>query len=769
MQRNRDDRRTTRVAFLVAALLLWPDMVRSQETLPTLTKVQVGFTPLGASDSSQGAFKPFFWTPVWIELRGGASPVRGDVVLETLDADGVGVVTKVPFAVDAEATARVLGYAKTSLGAQRSQPVSVSLHVDGHVIRPPSPLPERGVAPGKRLCVIVGTRIPALEQLLARARDEKDSRADQTLREFQSWQLASVDSTDAMPDRGYGYDAADVVIVQTQGLTSKQYRPLDDWVQCGGRLIVLLTGNDQSNEHAAPLPHGAPVQLTRLADSADNSVQEWGLSSLFPDTITVARVPQPDLSHDDWVRYAAAKSAKPIPLIARFAHGFGSITYVGLPLEKIPLAAENSPRVEAAPFFRMLLSRVAGAAPRPDSSEEGKHRPYVVQLHDQLDRFDVESFSFSWVAVLILLFMAIVGPLEFYVLRRVARPALTWITYPTVIAGMCLFAYLAAPRFKGDRLRINQIDLVDVDLTRRDTSRGVPGSLHVGRSYFTVFTPKSLSLDVGVEIADVSRGERRGQAKTFSHIVSWMGRADADYRVATAGLFRQPYAASADGDGLARVNMSVWGTKNFCAQWHANLSDPLEHALSFPGRKAEDSGVRVRGMLTNRLPVDLCDVWVLYDRLAFPLREGLPSGTPVNLELGLGRGTQGIAAWMESPDREADTAVAGEQPEATLLLKAIMFRELSQTPGDAANLFRTLDWSWRIRPAAASAERAPREAIIVARAKSARGPIDDAYSRQPSQTRVRLRPANGAAEFGDGQLTHAQYFRILVPVISEDP
>ena len=71
---------------------------------------------------------------------------------------------------------------------------------------------------------------------------------------------------------------------------------------------------------------------------------------------------------------------------------------------------------------------------------------------------------FWLVAGLIIVYILLIGPGDYFFLRKIVRRMeWTWLTFPVIVALVCVGAYVLAYRLKGDQLRVNQIDLVDVD------------------------------------------------------------------------------------------------------------------------------------------------------------------------------------------------------------------------------------------------------------------------------------------------------------------
>ena len=83
-----------------------------------------------------------------------------------------------------------------------------------------------------------------------------------------------------------------------------------------------------------------------------------------------------------------------------------------------------------------------------------------------LDDFDVTVIPFGYVALFIILYIIVVGPLDFFLLKYVfKRLEWTWITFPVVVLSVSVIAYFAADyALKGRDLKINKVDIVDFDL-----------------------------------------------------------------------------------------------------------------------------------------------------------------------------------------------------------------------------------------------------------------------------------------------------------------
>ena len=138
-------------------------------------------------------------------------------------------------------------------------------------------------------------------------------------------------------------------------------------------------------------------------------------------------------------------------------------------------------------------------------------RDLVGQLRGTLDQFAGERpIPFSWVAGLLLIFIGLVGPIDYYVVNRyLGRPLLGWITFPLIVLGMSgLIVYLAS-RSKLQDPAIRQLSVVDIDAA---------SNLGRGFTLAQCYSPTATLTDYSVE-TDPSLFN----AKNQSSLIGWWG------------------------------------------------------------------------------------------------------------------------------------------------------------------------------------------------------------------------------------------------------
>ena len=199
----------------------------------------------------------------------------------------------------------------------------------------------------------------------------------------------------------------------------------------------------------------------------------------------------------------------------------------------------------------------------------------AVDLKRELESFeDIPVISFGWVALFILFYIVLVGPLDYLLLKKVfKRLELTWITFPVLVLIVSVAAYATAYYFKGDDLRINKIDLVDIDLHG-------PGQVY-GNSWFTLFSPRIQNYTIGLEPAAPGWAGRwsdqDADAPTPPVTIATMDGPDPALGGNTQSLFRRPYEYANDAGGLVGVPIPVWATRTFTASWRAPLTDAQQN------------------------------------------------------------------------------------------------------------------------------------------------------------------------------------------------
>jgi hypothetical protein len=776
---------TLRPLLAAAVALLLSAAHAGAKDAVKITGVTVGY-PVAAKDRSEHFARFGAWTPVFVSLEVlGPVTEQAHLLIETPDADETGTVLLVPLDLAGVAPGTKLSAAERgAIGYIRPASLSGEVTVtvqgsDGGAISEPFRARLHPREPLVYAVLAIGGAPANFELPRPAAGDTGPLRAGRV-------ELAHVTGFDQLPDQWFGYDGIDLVLLNTGTApgdllirlfsSDRKREALFEWVRRGGRLVISVGSKAAEvaklTHLGSVLPYAInPAAPTRTEDvialywsagtGAANTVSgplgakggaPFVLANLVPQKDKAARVviPPPSRVVED-----------PQPVAAQSAFGLGRITVIGFDLDGEPFASFTK-----RPEFWDWVLRDCGS-PRASAGGDGKPRPpgaltededeAAVAIRQHNDTFEgVAVVSFGWIAMLIALYILLIGPVEYYFLKRVlGRLELTWVTFPIIVLTVSAAAYISADAVKGRDLRVNKLDVVDVD----------PASGRVyGTTWFTVFSPKIDKYTIGVTPGD---GWKFGGGDGTT--VNWLGAP----RGGRPGIVRRKYAVHADGtnvaDVLEGVPIQVWSTKAFSASWSApavvtvNMRPKSEPFALVSSDIVHPPGDRskVIGTFTHDLPVPvLTDCVVFYAGTAYTLpgrtivrgervRLVLDQGVPANQWLQTEGQSEAllnrVQAYAERPGQKA--AQRAQVPQTftgPLPMLGVLFHEatLKNEEGVFARnaSLRRLDQSWRL-----SSENRD-EVIVVGRASPPSGPAEEVLTGPNAPSKLWLKGFPGAGE-----------------------
>jgi hypothetical protein len=785
-------RRTLTAAALAALLLTLSACgpAGGRKAAFQVTQVRVGF-PAGAHSGEpepDGRRKPLFkanaWTPVEVEVRCLARLEQGkraELVVETPDSDDLFTRFAVPLpAMEPDAVQTVVAYTKP--GSVVPDLTAYVRELDeqrgkGAAEKPLSdPFKETafGLDPAHYVYLTLGGRLPGLRLPGTSEKTGSTSRRSD---------MVSVGDVGGMPARWFGYQGIDLAILPTGNPRflddllndARARKALIEWVEQGGNLLVSVGVNQSPRVTSlTDLQALLPMTLAREGAQAARAVRpawvEGGTSAeplRAPEKNTDLRwLARGELKADRSVRVLATdatddRSGNPRPLAVQSAYGLGRVTLVLFDLDGKPftdwpgqaafwghLLQESGPRVtESGP-----------AGPSPTAPRgfvpPGASLELSARLTNNLEFFDgVPVISFVWVALFILAYILVVGPLDYLFLKKVVkRLELTWVTFPVVVVGVSVLAYFAAYAYKGNDLRVNKIDLVDVDLRRSEV---------YGNSWFTVFSPRIQNYTVAVRPRpEWAKAAGPDDPAGVPPLVSWLGQTQSGRQ----SLFHRSYEYHDAGDALVDVPIQVWSTKSFTARWRGAFGTggpPFEAGLQRLGGFSTE----LAGSVTSHLPAPLRDAQLLYGDRRYNLGTLYP-----NTKRPLTAGDAGpVSDWLKGEAPPGVYAGPGgryqmqQEAESRFSLWPVLFHEklLSAAGGSSHNsTLRDLDQSWRLSPGDKD------EAILVGRVEGRQGAAEAVANEPGTPTQLWLfgLPEAGIAPEQHGTLRQDTYVRVFVPV-----
>ncbi len=754
----------TRIIFLVLVFAgFYPPSAFAQEL--KIHDVHVGFR---AADTDY--FRPGTWAPVAVDVETSGDSFEGQLVVEAVDGDGVRTRSYPrQVAIPRDGRKVLLSYTKVGGGGE------VEVHLGGTLgseavrrsFRYPNDSPGRERVP-RNLSGAGGLPYPytlmlALGQpkgldLPGPADKGKEARAA-------LWRVAFENEIARLPEHWYGYEGVDIIVLATGGDWNAslakaladdpaRHQALERWVRMGGHLVVSVSANHRfvGRPDLFPLEPMLPAQVDprgRIGKDAAEGVRKFvqEKTRVFPSALEVelARLLRPFRAPAQQKTYGQEQT---IPAIVEGPHGQGRVTLIAFDTDQGAFAQWENRR----DFWPALLDLRSGSAqsltaPGPKSAGDPNF-DLTSQLCTQVEDFrELAPVSFGWVALLIFGYILVVGPLEYIILKKVLKHLeFTWVTFPLVVLAVGLGAYFLARNLKGEELRINKIDVIDIDLRRGQA---------YGTTWFTIFSPRFEHFQLGVEPAGFG-GSPEGL------VVSWMGRpgtgARGTEREPSPGLFRRYYdygrmeqaTAGADPEPVLKgVPVQVWSMKTLTARWLAPLPKErlLESMLQNPGR--------LQGAFTWRLPQRLEECYLVANQTDWELGALEPRQTVAlqdsqSLENSLlfsGKVWLQTASMSRLLRRDAD----GSQPVLHDLIRRMLFHQRIAGPAAAAQWpLDYLDQSWRLNYS---------EAMLVGRLPDAEGPIADVNQQQ--RLGSRLSPLEPSLR---GRMRQTTMVRIFIPI-----
>lgn len=311
--------------------------------------------------------------------------------------------------------------------------------------------------------------------------------------------VGAVDMTNAPLGRGNSYQAnlslrelpfeadalraLDVLLffdVDTGELSAEQRTAIHHWVIGGGHLIVH--GGPNWQRTTAGLLEVIPTepQGTRQFETLTGLGDYLGFpsDSLEQTTIVTANTPKADAE--------VLLSLEDTPIIVRQTLGLGTVDFVALDPQTEPLRSYS----DTDALWHTLL--VNGQV-RPSWSYGFADWDIANDASRIITGFDLPSVL-QLIGFLIL-YIALIGPINYYVLRWLGRRELAWFTIPVLILAFTLLAYFTGFSLRGNTATVSHLAIVQV-FPDSDTARvdGLVGVFSPRRTSYNLEAPDGITL-----------------------------------------------------------------------------------------------------------------------------------------------------------------------------------------------------------------------------------------------------------------------------------
>lgn len=655
-----------------------------------------------------GAYKLGCWTPIDAEMAIDiqVEDETGTFEITASDSDGVPCTYSAPAAVvvTKEFGSLATGTAFIRVGQEYAPLVVRFLDTQGRLRGTRQLLPS-----SQSTGDVFPTGLPATSRLIVSVGSREDlaaplARADETTSPAEALHTVLLRDLTSLPPAWQGYESADAVILSAafpklfdpdRAATAPRVAALAHWVELGGRLVVFCGAANADMMAAdgplAPLVPGRFAgELVPLQDFTPLEV--FSGAGVAVTRANAARFRVPRLV--DVTGRILAQGPGELPLVVRSRRGLGDITFIAADLEAPPFNSWSE---------RTALVRQALQWPAPANTAGSVRRTTGVaiadmsnQLRSALDQkfVGVTATPFVWLAGLVLIYVALIGPGDYFLLHRLRRMQWTWITFPLVAVFVCGAAYALAHRVKGNVLRVNQVEIVDVDVDARQARGTVITHLfnpRVARFDLTLeprFAGKTVEQrqDAGdaqnqtrAEASSASSLKPQGSSLKPSRLVAWLG-------VPGQGLgamqgqrgqlapFDRGYEINAKLERIDDLPVEQWSTKSLMARWTGDVGPTIDAQLHPRGDN------ELEGRVTNRTGVRLEDCVLVRGNWAYklpPLDDGAEAVVDDALpNVSIRTMLTSVAAGEDSSVRHADDGSVPFDPLSTdvaRILKVMMF------------------------------------------------------------------------------------------------
>jgi hypothetical protein len=564
--------------------------------------VRVGFA---------GHYKVGLWTPVEVSLRGGSPDVSGKVSLTVPDGDGVPSRVSLPVARGETSVVLYARFGRVNSemtveydyrgeeGPVAGRVFKTSEVADDAHFRP-------AIAAGQKMIVSVGVDPLGVEGLVELTRRET---GEQVI-------AVRLEDCSQLPAQWYGYEGVDTLVLSTSEPEiftdlkpdGARIAALAEWIRMGGRLVLCIGSRaEEVLSDEAPVRQFAPGRLQEmvpLGSTQTRSLESYAASST---AIPPPGIRVPHLADVEGVVEAREGS---LPLVVRRAWGFGQIVFLATDLDRPPVSEWK----DRSLLVGRLLDFPTGRAEEAEDGSAMMHYGFndlSGQLRSALDQFaGLRLVPFWAVAAMVFVYILLIGPVDYFFLRKVVgRMQWTWVTFPSIVLVVCLAAWGLAYYLKGNELRANQVDLVDVD--------AASGYVR-GTSWANVFSPRTESYDLSLRPKPLDTPPAPNARVLFS----WMGLPGSflggmNPKASNPTLWSEPYEFSPQLYALEGVPIQIWSTKSFTARWYAQTRVCPKADLVVEGQI-------VSGRITNTLSFPLADCLLAHGQYAYQLGSLLP-------------------------------------------------------------------------------------------------------------------------------------------------
>lgn len=609
--------------FLLLSVFLSASALAQSSAETEFVGIRVGFA---------NKYKVGLWTPVELTLRGGNTPQTGVVAVTVPDGDGLPSQVVTPPSKPIQVLpgqqvtvrtcvrfGRVSGELKAEFIADRE--VAAAKTFKTEISADENSFLE--AIEEQPLMVVVGNTNMGLDDAVKL----RDSTNDPNRPNQSRTEIARITDVEQLPTEWCGYEGVEALLIATSDIDlfrkltpdNARIKALDEWIRMGGRLVLCVGSQaDVVLAENAPLAQFAPGPLETIVTREQTVAWEQFVGSSLP-------VPQPKSGDKFTIRCPKLKVAEGIeaheedlPLVVRTPRGLGQVMFVAADIDRPPFKDWTDRGLLLAKLLDFTISH---SKEKQDEQYAGgyNYTDLSSQLRSSLDDFKgVTVIPFALVAMMIVGYILLIGPGDYFFLKKILRRMeWTWFTFPLIVILVGATAYWLAYYLKGNQLRVNQVDLVDVDVANQSIR---------GTTWLNIFSPRMESFDLTLEPASPGKPAESKSAKNTLGYFAWLGLPGSSLggmnpHGGNASLFSQPYRLWSESalkpdkwSDVEGVPIQVWSTKSFTGRWQTDAD------LVPPANLSEEQQDLV-GTITNPYDFPLTNCIIAHGNWVYLLKD----------------------------------------------------------------------------------------------------------------------------------------------------
>jgi hypothetical protein len=559
------------------------------------------FTPTVFSQSNQpliemqiepifeGNFKYGEWLLLWVTLENQGTDIELEISAN-IEHSGGGGVYATEVSLPAGSRKQVPFYI---IPNNFSREILIQAISDGQEI-----LSEVvSVTPNQNNYYLIGITSPEIGPLSQITRIENGNSS----RKVVSFNLSPL----LLPEKSLALNTLDAIILNdtdTSQLSEDQKQALLTWVQNGGRLVI---GGGPGLDKTIT---GLPTELIQFANENLSEIEHLNALETFSNDESIL------VNGPFTINQVSVNSGKSLaeqenlPVVHEWFVGNGYVDLISLDIVKSPFNAWSGTTI----FWQNLLS--PGAAfpmwmPADSSIRQIRAGSMYYPLTNQpsLDLPSVRSL-----AILLLVYIILVGPVNYLVLRWRKKFQLAWVTIPLLTALFTAGAFGLAFVLRGNDILINNISIINLNT---DGTARVTG-------YVGVFSPSQSSYSLEVSGSPLLSPATQGYYDPWSS-VSPANSGEAH--------FYQGNPAK-----VTNLNINQWSLNSFNVE--ALTAQPGEISSNLTLQKG-----KLTGTIENQTPYTISDTVLIFGVQAEIIGDLEPYQTK-EIDITFSNGTNGIGA-----------------------------------------------------------------------------------------------------------------------------